>query len=606
MISKIISFKNYRLRTKLVVMYFILTVLPMALLGYVAYSHYTTSIEEQVGEYIPKLLEQANENIKNQLREIKELPDTIYNSSQVMSILRKDVYQNRSSLLQDQFFINNYLTRHYINGANPDILGVFIFSNNRQFQSVKVPYDQIDFQFPSLYYGENFEIEGNETVFLLPHQTALQFEGNPPYILLMKQLTDLENRKNLGTIAIAIEVSFLKDVVHKLNADEKASIWMMDHTGRIIYHTNPDLIGTIDVHSYDYPKINGSFRTKKEEKTRLISIDHLEQENWVLVHSVYVRHLTERTDLVRNITVMIFIILVLISTGLAILLSWNVSSPLQRLARSMKLVEKGNFNVDLSVERQDEVGMIANSTNKMIKEIRELIREKYHIQLKQKDAELYALQSQINPHFMYNTLETIAMAVEDDEKETVVQMVTILGRMLRFSISNKDDLIPIADEVAHVKDYLTIQKIRFEESLDFYITEKLNAKDVFTPKFILQPIVENVIKYAIIPGKVTTVEIGIETYTEKCRKQEGVLFTIKDNGSGMNEEVLYNIEQLLLADPMKKRDSRFGLVNVHARIALQFGEGYGLTITSDTSGTEVTIQIPLIKREEVHYNESLH
>jgi two-component system, sensor histidine kinase YesM len=119
----------------------------MSLLGFIAYSQYTNSIEEQVGEYIPKLLEQANENIENQLEEIRQLPDLLYNSSQVIGVLRKDAHQNQSLLRQDQFIVNSYLSRTYINGSNPDILGVFILSKNRIYESVKVPYS-------------NFKLEG--------------------------------------------------------------------------------------------------------------------------------------------------------------------------------------------------------------------------------------------------------------------------------------------------------------------------------------------------------------------------------------------------------------------------------------------------------------
>jgi two-component system, sensor histidine kinase YesM len=481
MIFKWLKFQNYRLRTKLIVSYVLLTVIPMSLLGFIAYSQYTNSIEEQVGEYIPKLLEQANENIENQLEEIRQLPDLLYNSSQVIGVLRKDAHQNQSLLRQDQFIVNSYLSRTYINGSNPDILGVFILSKNRIYESVKVPYSNFKLEGQTLPYGQNLDFQGKEEMIILPHQTTLQFEENRPYILLMRQLTDFENRTNLGTIFIAVDVTFLKSVITKLNVDNKADLWMVDETGRIIYHTNEKLIGTVDEEFISYPKINGSFRTKAEENNRLISLNQLSHSQWTLVHSVLVKNLTGKTDLVRNVTIIVFIFFVVISTGISIVVAMNVSSPINQLMRRMKKVEKGNFDVDLSVNTKEEVGMLSNSFNSMVFEIRKLIREKYQIELKQKEAELYALQAQINPHFMYNTLETIAMAVEDDEKDTVVEMVTLLGRMLRFSISNKDSFVPISKELLHTQDYLTIQKIRFEDKVDFTI-QTINYLIKHTPR----------------------------------------------------------------------------------------------------------------------------
>jgi two-component system sensor histidine kinase YesM len=595
MISKWRKFKNYRLRTKLIVTYVLLTVIPMSLLGYIAYSQYTTSIEEQVGEYIPKLLEQANENIANQVRDIRRLPDLLYNSSQVIGVLRKDSHQNRSMLLQDQFTVNSYLSRTYINGGNSDILGVFLLSKNRVFQSVKVPYSNFDITSFSLPYGQNIELQGKEEMIILPHQTPLRFEGNPPFILVMRQLTDFENRTNLGSIFIAIDVTFLKGVLNKLTDEGKADLWMMDETGRIIYHTDPELIGTIDHEFKNYPKINGSFRTTKEEKSRLISLNHLDETGWTLAHSIVAKNLTERTDLVRNVTIIVFLIFVLISTVISILLAWNVSSPLNRLTRLMKRVEKGNFDVDLSIETKDEVGMLANSFNSMVYEIKDLIRENYQIELKQKEAELYALQSQINPHFMYNTLETIAMCVEDDDKDTVVKMVTLLGRMLRFSISNKDTSVSISEEMMHTKDYLTIQKIRFEDKIDFIIHEEIETRKYYTPKFILQPIVENAVKYGIVYGRITTIEITVRVVQDVETGKEEIEYLIKDDGPGIQADVLENIHRLLESDPMAKRESQFGLINVHARITMSFGSHYGLRIfSSPGKGTEVEIRIPVL------------
>ncbi|WKA54407.1 cache domain-containing sensor histidine kinase [Planococcus shixiaomingii] len=593
MISKLTKFKNYRLRTKLIVTYVLLTVIPMSLLGYIAYSQYANSIEEQVGEYIPKLLKQANENIANQIRELEDLPDLLYNSDEVVEILREDAHQSRSSLLQDEFTINSYLSRMFINGGSQDILGVFVISKNRVFQSTKIPYTNFGLIDYSQSYGQDIQLK-NDDIFVLPHQTSLRFEGDPPFVLIMKQLSDLENRTDLGTVLIAVNVTFFEDVINDMSEEGKADLWMMNKEGRVIYHTNSEKIRTVDREFSNYPKINGSFRTTQEDENRLISLNYMDETGWTLAHSVLVKNLTEQTDLVRDATIFIFLVFVTISTIISILLAWNVSSPLNRLTTLMKRVEKGNFDVDLAIGTTDEVGMLADNFNSMVTEIKDLIRENYQIELKQKEAELYALQSQINPHFMYNTLETIAMSVEDDEKETVIEMVTLLGRMLRFSIGNKETVVPIADELLHVKDYLTIQKIRFEEKFDFTIREEINPERYYTPKFVLQPIVENAVKHGLAYGRVTTIEIEV-TLIRNSGGTEEISFKVKDNGAGINEDTLAGIQKMLASDPMSKRDAHFGLSNVHARIAMNFGESFGLNISSGINkGTEVEIRIPIL------------
>ncbi len=593
MIFKYKKLKNLKLMTKLIVTYIFITVIPMALLGYIAYNQYTKSIEEQVGENIPKILDQAHERINDYLRDYRQLPDLLYNSGPVIEVLRKDSFQNNSSLLHDKFIVNSYLTKTYINGGSSDILGVFILSKNRIFESSKVSYT--GFESIEIPYGQDMELNGKQAV-IFPGQTNLKFKNNPPYILLMRQITDTENRMNLGAIFIAIEMSSFKTIFENIKTNNNADISLMDKNGYIIFHSNQQKIGRINKDLADYPNINGSFRTTSNEENKLISISRTSPDDWVLEQSVPLKNLTERTDVVRNTTIIVFIVVVLLSTLISIFLAWNVSKPIKRLTRLMKEVEKGNFDVDLSINSSDEVGILAKSFNSMVQEIRDLIKMNYQIKLQQKEAELYALQSQINPHFMYNTLETIGMAVEEGEDDTVVEMVSLLGRMLRFSINNKSKIVTIDEEVLHMKDYLTIQKIRFEDRIDFFIHDEIDTEAYFTPKFILQPIVENAIKHGLDHQQNFKLDISLMLSPNK----EEIIFKVKDNGPGIPVEILSELNRYLETDPMGRRDSRFGLINVHGRVLMMFGEQFGIKIDSMINqGTEVSIKIPLLTQEQL-------
>lgn len=597
MIFKWKSFKNYRLMIKLLFTYTMITVVPMSLLGYFAYIQYTKSIQEQVGEYIPKVLDQANERINYQLNDLRQLPDLLYNSNQVIEVLRKDTYQKNSSLLQDKFLVNTYLTNTYINGGNAEILGVFLLSKNRLFESSKVSYT--GFESIALPFGQDLDMKGKQAI-IFPGQTTLKFKNNPPYILLMRQITDTENRMNLGTMFIAVDLSFIKNIVENLETVNKADIWLMNPNGQIIYHTNPKEIGRINTDLKNYPNINGSFRTTSQEENKLISISRTGPDQWILVHSVLLKNLTERTDIVRNATIIGFIVIILLSVLISVFLAWGVSRPINRLTNLMKQVEKGNFDVDLPIDSRDEVGILATSFNSMVNEIKDLIKQNYQIKLQQKEAELYALQSQINPHFMYNTLETIGMAVEEDDNETVVHMVSLLGRMLRFSISNKEKIVSIHQEVQHMKDYLTIQKIRFEDRIEFVIHEEIDTRNYYSPKFILQPIVENAIKHGLEQMQTLKIEILITFNPLSKGSKEEVCFTISDNGPGIPASILLELNQYLDTNPLERRDSKFGLMNVHGRLMMMFGDDYGLRINSEMDkGTEVAISIPLLTNGRV-------
>lgn len=569
----------------------------MGLLGVLAYFEYTKSIEEKVGEYIPKLLKQANNNLENSLGELERLPELIYSSSDVMSVLRDSSYKNQSQLNQDQFVVESFLTNTYLDNSS-EILGAFLLSKNRSFVSTRIPYEGFNLGNLSLPYGEEHDL-GEKVELILPKQASLKFEGNPPYILLMKQVTDVDNRKSLGTLFLAVKLSFIEDVLADLEKEKSAAMWVMDENGQVIFHTDPSKIGSVFIEVKDYPLENGSFQTGTAEERTLISINKSARHKWILVHSIPLKYLTMGTDMVRKVTILAFFTLVIITSLLSVFLAWSVTKPIKKLGHIMKEVKEGNLSVSIPVDSKDEVGVLAQSFDSMLTEIRDLIQKNYSIEIRQKNAELYALQSQINPHFMYNTLQTISMAVEDGESETVVEMVTLLGRMLRYSLSNKDRLVPISQEVDHIQDYLKIQKYRFEERLSYQIQTELDTGSYFTPKFILQPLVENSIKYGLEKRKGLSIQIFVEEISNKYSEKD-ILFTIRDNGPGIDEVKLKELNSKLKSDPMGKRESGFGILNVHARVMMMFGDQYELRVNSSIEkGTEIMIQIPAILKNEV-------
>ncbi|WP_077624573.1 cache domain-containing sensor histidine kinase [Sediminibacillus massiliensis] len=591
------KFKNLRLRTKLVITYMMLTVIPMALIGLFIYYQNTKSIQEEVGEYIPRLLNQANQNIESEINDLESLPNLIYNASDVIGVLRSNPYKEQSELLEDRFTVENFLSNTYLGQHDTSILGAFLLSKNRAYVSAKVPYEGFELNNQTLPYGEAHEFGDSMEVFL-PDQIDLQFEGNPPYLLLVKELQDLDNRDSLGTLILAVRVTFIENILKTLDEQENASMWVMDESGQIIYHTTHEKIGTSFEEIQEYPILNGSFRTVVNGEETLISTNQSEQHGWVTVHSIPLKFLTERTDVVKNWTLAIFVILVFMTTLISIYLAGSVTKPINLLSRLMKKVEKGELEVDIPIQTKDEVGELADSFQSMIDEIRELIRKNYQVELRQKNAELYALQSQINPHFMYNTLETIGAAIEEEDKEVVVDMIAILGRMLRFSLSNKDKLVMISEEVRHVQNFLTLQQFRFEDRISFEITNEVEHQSLFTPKFILQPVVENAVKYGMERRQALSVSVDVTRQIIESGEQQ-VIFTVRDNGPGMKQEELNKVKKKLQADPMMKRDSGFGLINVHSRLEMMFGSGYGLSIFSkEGEGTEVTIRIPEINKDQ--------
>ena len=598
-------FRDYTFAYKLIATFVLLTVLPLLLLVFFSNTQYARSVQEQIGEYMPRFLYQANADVDKHIGELTTLPEMLFNSEDVLAILRREGYERRSDFNRDQYTLNGYLARTYTSGRNADVMGVFVFSNGRLFHSSKVAFEEADWRAGLQATVERTETVGSQARILLPDEIGASLATEVPYVFILKPINDNDNRRNLGTMLIAVDLSFIDDIVRNFERNERADLWVMAPTGKIIFHTDRDRIGGSDENKDRYPTLTGSFRTSGGGESRLVSVNQYGDRGWILVHSIPLKELTKRTDLVRNVSVFVVVGVIVLTSLIAIVISYSMTRPLKKLSRLMKTVEMGDFEVDLKVQSGDEVGTLARSFNSMISTIRNLIQQNYQIELRQKEAELYALQSQINPHFLYNTLETIGMAVEEGDSEQVVDMVTLLGRMLRFSVSNQSKSVTIAEEVQHVKDYLTIQKFRFEDRVGFEIVQVMNDEDyhsLYTPKFILQPIVENAIKYGLETRKKLEVHIAAsQEFVARSGKRD-IVFRIRDNGPGIPPEKMEQLEQSLKKVGFEERGAHFGLINVNARIVMMHGPDYGLQLHSIVDkGTEVIVRIPMTRKEaDVH------
>ncbi len=589
-------FRDFRLSVKLIIVYVVLTVIPMLLLGVITYRQYTSSIVEQIGEYMPRFLYQGNSMIDQHIDQLTALPEQLFNSGEAMRILRKGSYQSSADLNTDRYEMNNYLSRTFLEGSNSEILGIFILSKNRMFSTARMDYSGMNDQNPLIPYGQDLDLRGKPKM-LLSTDLGLKFDNNEPYLMIMKQIDDVENRTNLGTMFIAVQLSFIDDILRGFDKNGNAKFWLMNDQGEIFYHTDRTLIGTYDAEIHKYPLQNGSFRQTVAGESSIMSISQSTTYDWVLVHSTRLKDLTQRTDLVRKVTNYIFAGFAIITLLISIVFSFRVTRPLEKLSRLMRQVERGQFNVDPGITSKDEVGLLASSFTSMVSTIRDLIERNVKTELSQKEAELYALQSQINPHFMYNTLETISMAVEEGEKETVVKMVTLLGRMLRFSVSNKSRYITIAEEKQHMVDYLTIQTFRFEDRLTFEISSE-GDEGLYTPKFILQPLVENAVKYGLDARQHLHLRIRIFQEISHEPEDQCTIFCIEDNGPGIAEMKLHELKLQLLQPLPERTDSGFGLNNVNSRLHFMLGAGYGLQLESMYGeGTTITVRIPVLDKE---------
>jgi two-component system sensor histidine kinase YesM len=245
----------------------------------------------------------------------------------------------------------------------------------------------------------------------------------------------------------------------------------------------------------------------------------------------------------------------------------------------------GNFELQIPNKRTDEIGELNNSFNFMINKINTLIKEVYQERIAQRNAELEALQMQINPHFLYNTLDSINWMLINKGEHEISEIIISLGNLMRYSISKKNSFVPLEQEFKYILSYLRIQKNRLEERLKYEIDMQDSIKSFHVPKLILQPLVENAISHGIEPSnKGGTVRI------KACETEEFISIMVEDDGAGMDEDKL---NQLRLSQNVDDSATSIGVRNVDRRIRLHYGDKYKLRIDSTYGiGTIITIMIP--------------
>jgi two-component system sensor histidine kinase YesM len=263
----------------------------------------------------------------------------------------------------------------------------------------------------------------------------------------------------------------------------------------------------------------------------------------------------------------------------------------------MTKVGMGNFDVQFTGTGEDEIGALGHGFNRMVHRIRDLIQIVYEEQNAKRRAEVTAMQSQINPHFLYNTLESINSLARKNKQHDISRMIVLLGKLLRMSISTFDDMIPIAKELDYVRHYLEIHKYRQSKVLSFSIDMEPDIMNLYTIKWILQPIIENTIIHGLDAGQSADGSSRIEI---EGRLEDGdVLISIRDYGIGMPDDKLAELQHNLdeRAAELTKHGHKVGLYNVQSRIKLYYGDPYGIQIESKQgSGTIVTLRLPRRER----------
>ncbi|WP_165452225.1 sensor histidine kinase [Paenibacillus thalictri] len=384
----------------------------------------------------------------------------------------------------------------------------------------------------------------------------------------------------LGTLVIR---TFADKIIKSSTdaSDNYASTLLIESEGSVIYPPK-NAIRVQDLHIHDEP--NYSLITLHQAKY-LAAHFNLNYTGWTFIYLVPYGTIFKDTMIMKVVLLALYAVVLVFILIIGLQFSRSITLPIEKLTKKMAIVEKGNFELDKLEfpENRDEIGQLSRNFDKMIDRLDTLIKENYLKQLMLKDAEYHMLKAKLNPHFLYNTLDSINWLARMNGQLQISGMVKALGNLLRSTVNDKE-FITIKEEVANLYNYIYIQKFRFEERLIYRVDIPKHLQDLYIPCIILQPIVENCIKYAVEPAA-EFCEIAIRAEERPDR----LVIVVEDTGPGMDTDYLKKLE----INEISAEGTGIGLKSIHERLKILFGESYGIAIENGTaSGTVIKISVP--------------
>lgn len=575
----------------------IFAMVSMLLLGAVAIvtvisMNYTrTSVFDNSSLYTQTIIQQMNQNIDSYIDYMENISYLVSSNEDVQSYLFGDEPDPESRVR----ILNQFKT---ILDSRSDILNLGIIGENGRMlinDALRLTNPDLDIHTQQWYTNA---LNDSASSYLSSSHVQHIISGERPWVITLSRgirnkASEVGNQKE-GVFFIDLNYSAISELCNQSMVGNQGYAFILDAEGNIVYHPQQQQLYN-ELQTENISLIMGTDQDTvlfgKGSSEKLYSISRSGKTGWTVVNCVRVEELLRKSNKAQSLYVLVAMGLMIVALFFSRFISRSITQPIQQLCDSMERVQEGDFSVsDIVVESQNEIGSLTKSFNVMTHRIQDLMEQNIREQEAKRKSELKALQSQINPHFLYNTLDSIIWMAEGKKNEEVVLMTASLARLLRQSISNEDEVVSIGQEVEYARGYLTIQKMRYKDKMEFQIEVDPSILHIPLIKLVLQPVIEN----AIYHGLKYKESKGL-LLVKGFMKNDNAVLQVIDNGVGMDEETLAHIYE---RHKVNYQSNGVGVYNVQKRLQLYYGNEYGITYESKKGeGTTATITIP--GRQEV-------
>lgn len=575
------------IQSTMLVSFSALMVLAMLVFMVIAMRYTSGTIYENSINYMSQIIQQVNYDIDTYIEYMENISSVIAKSSDVPRYLFDQNQTEAEREAEKERILTQFQT---IMESRDDIYNVAAVAKNGRYiinQGDDELTGYVDIE--SLdWYQAAMESKSGIAVSSSHVQNAIQ-SSYKWVITLSRALVNNQTGEREGLFFVDLNYSAISDLCNNNSIEEKGYIFVLDAEGNIVYHPKQQLMyGGLKTENIDaiMECREDSLIIDEGGDSKLYTMSKSKRTGWTVVGAVYTSELLKNNEQAQMWYLLVASILLLAVIGISSIISREITKPIRSLRDSMRKVQNGQFDTHVEVITENEIGSLGRSFNLMTSEIQALMEQNVYEQKQKRKSELKALQAQINPHFLYNTLDSIIWMSEAGENDEVVEMTSALARLLRQSISNDQEEVELEKEIEYVKNYLTIQKMRYKDKLEFFIYVDPRVAHVPIIKLVLQPLVENAIYHGI---KYKETKGNLKIY---ARPVDGrVEIVVADDGIGMDEDVMEHI-----FDEHRKEQKRngVGVTNVQKRLKLQYGSEYGIRYESvKGAGTKAVITIPV-------------
>jgi two-component system sensor histidine kinase YesM len=602
--------RRIKIQNRLVISFAILSLVPLLITGIFAYHKSSEAIKTKISTYSIQVMNQVSENIQNELTKLENdsvdiafsdlLQNTLISYDTLNEWEKNDAELKMQGLLAKRFSFFRSVTDVLVYTKNKEKIIAFGDLNFR----LKLKPDYLNPIF------EEAMSKNGVPVWTISDKDNEEDSGDYNYrlvnygnagILLSRSFRSLRQGIPIGYMIIRLDEKYILKKFKDINLGNGSEIFILDDKGKVISSRSPEIKTT---KLYPDPSLIKELKQNKENeifsfnssilgKRNLIAYTYIPSSGWYVVSTIPFTYLIDESVRIGIYITILGFLCFLLALLLSFIVSKSISKPLKQLVNSMNNVKTGNFVIQIKDSSSDELGVVTTHFNNMVRELKFLIDEVKSKENLKRLAELKALQAQISPHFLSNTLNTVRWLANLQKAENISSLITSLIQLLHGSMGKGGELVSIREEVDYVRNYLNIMAFRYYDKFRVHYEIEEGILDFQILKFILQPIVENSLLHGLEPMEGQGM-IVIKGYSF----EDNLKITITDNGVGMTQDAMNNLMQEKPPYP-KARLSGIGIYNVDQRIKLYFGEKYGISIQSVPNlYTTIEITIPAVGEED--------